>query len=220
MLVAFGGTRVLCCASVSEGVPGFVDPALASWLTAEYAMLPASTHTRKSRERDRVDSRSLEIQRLVGRALRQAVDLSAFAGMTITIDCDVIEADGGTRTAAVTGGWVALIDALRYLQLEERLFRNPLARQIAAVSVGIVGGRPMVDLDYRADSRAEMDLNLVMAHDGTIVEVQGTGERRGATREELNTLMDLGTAAISELMLAQLGSLGAASLDALHREFA
>ena len=182
--------------------------------------MPSSTGTGKGRERDRVDARSLEIQRLVGRSLRQAVDLSAFAGMTITVDCDVIQADGGTRTAAVTGGWVALVDALRWLQREERLFRDPLARQIAAVSVGVTSGGLQVDLDYRQDSRAEMDLNLVMAEDGTVVEIQGTGERRGATRAELDGMMDLGAKAIKELMVAQLSALGLPSLDALHREFA
>ncbi|GAB4158146.1 MAG: ribonuclease PH [Planctomycetota bacterium] len=219
VLVEFGATRVICTVMISEGVPGFLDPTTQSWLTAEYAMLPASTLTRKSRERDKVDSRSLEIQRLVGRSLRQAVDLSSFAGMTLAIDCDVIQADGGTRTASITGAWVALVDALRWLNREERLFRNPLLHQIAAVSVGVVDDVVQVDLDYFLDSKAQVDLNLVVDESGSIIEIQGTGEKRGATRAELTEMLDKGQPAIAEIMKAQLAVLGVSELSQIRGEF-
>ena len=187
-----------------------------SWLTAEYAMLPASTPRRKQRERDRVDGRSLEIQRLIGRSLRQAIDLKAFSGYTLYVDCDVIEADGGTRTAAISGAWVALCDAVIVLKKAERLFRWPLIHQIAAVSVGIVDGEPLVDLNYKQDSNASVDLNLVMNEKDEIIEIQGTGEKQGLKRTELDDLLDKGSEAIKRIMALQLKALGVSKLDDLY----
>jgi len=215
VLVEFGETRLICTVSAVESVPQFLEPAKSGWLTAEYAMLPASTHTRKSRERDRVDSRSLEIQRLIGRSLRAAVDMTAFTAMTLYVDCDVISADGGTRTAGVTGGWVAMCDALKWLKREERLIRCPLRDQIAAVSVGVVGGKPTVDLDYKLDSAADFDLNLILNSSKEIVEIQGTGEKNSVDFARLNELIGLGSKAIDELFFAQLSSLGVDSLQSL-----
>ena len=189
VLVEFGDTRVLCNVTAVAGVPPFLDPAVSSWLTSEYAMLPASTGRRKPRERGKADARSLEIQRLIGRSLRHSIDLKAFAGMTLYVDCDVLQADGGTRTAAVSGAWVALYDAVKWLQKEERLFRWPLIHQVAAVSVGIIGGKNIVDLDYKLDSIADFDLNLVMNELGSIVEIQGTAEKGAFSKDDLDKLL-------------------------------
>jgi len=178
VLIAFGDTRVLCTASVDSTVPPFLRGRGRGWVTAEYGMLPRSTHTRMQREatRGRQGGRTLEIQRLIGRALRQAVDLDALGERTITIDCDVLQADGGTRTASITGGWVALADALDRLVSAGALSETPLIAQVAAVSTGIVDGQVLLDLDYSEDSRADTDMNVVMDNEGRFIEVQGTAE--------------------------------------------
>ncbi len=219
VLVEFGYTRVICAVTPVYTVPPFLDPAESGWLTAEYAMLPASTGTRKSRERNGADGRSVEIQRLVGRSLRAAIDLQAFSGLTLYVDCDVLEADGGTRTAAVTGGWVALVDALKWLHREERLFRWPLKRQIAAVSVGRVNGKPVVDLDYSADSKAQFDMNLVMNDIGEYIEIQGTAERGGLNEDGLHELLQLGRSAINRIFELQLNAFGVQELGQLEERF-
>ncbi len=219
VLVECGGTRVLCSVSVVEGVPGFLDPATQGWLTAEYSMLPASTSPRKARERGKSDSRSLEIQRLVGRSLRAALDLTAFSGMTLYVDCDVLEADGGTRTAAITGGWVALYDALLWLHNEERLYRWPMVHQVAAVSVGVVEGEPVVDLDFALDSSADFDLNVVMDESLSLVEIQGTAEKGSVSVERLNELLVLASGAIEEIMRLQREALGIKRFDELAAEY-
>ena len=175
VLIAFGDTRVLCTASVDSTVPPFLRGRDRGWVTAEYGMLPRSTHTRTLREatRGRQSGRTLEIQRLIGRALRQAVDLDALGERTITVDCDVLQADGGTRTASITGGWVALVDALDGLVGAGALPETPLVAQVAAVSTGIVDGQVFLDLDYSEDSRADTDMNFVMDNEGRFIEIQG-----------------------------------------------
>src|SRR5215213_8553225 len=178
VLVEFGQTRVLCTASVTEGVPRWRKGSGLGWLTAEYAMLPAATHERSDREsvKGRVGGRTHEISRLVGRALRACIDLAALGENTVAIDCDVIQADGGTRTAAITGGYVALADAVTWLRAARKLSDpQPLSCSVAAVSVGVVGGRVRLDLDYEEDSRAEVDMNVVATDAGTLIELQGTG---------------------------------------------
>ena len=218
VLVSFGDTRVICTVSVNHTVPNFLDPVTDSWLTAEYAMLPASTHTRKSRERGRADGRSVEIQRLIGRSLRHAIDLKAFSGLTLVVDCDVLQADGGTRTAAITGSWVALYDAVLWLKRAERLFHWPLVHQVAAVSVGMVEGEPAVDLDYKLDSNAQVDMNLVADERNEFIEIQGTAERGGLARKELDLLLDKGLAALEQIRTAQLKAVGADSFEASKQE--
>lgn len=208
-MVSFGNTRVLCSATVEQSVPPFLREKGTGWLTAEYAMLPGSTPGgRKRREIGKRDGRSTEIQRLVGRSLRAAVNLEQLGEVSIMVDCDVIEADGGTRTAAISGGWVAIYDALRGIA-EARGYRPEsfLLGQVAAVSVGIVGGVIVCDLDYAHDSTAEVDMNVVK-RDDTLVEVQGTGEKGTFTREQLNALMDSADEGISEIFLAQREALG------------
>ncbi|CAN5178846.1 ribonuclease PH [soil metagenome] len=202
VLGVFGDTRVLCTASVEHRVPPFLRGSARGWVTAEYGMLPRATHTRVPREatRGRQAGRTLEIQRLIGRSLRAVVDLDALGERTITIDCDVLQADGGTRTAAITTGYLALVDALR--ALEHRLPRDPLHGQIAAVSVGIWRGEPVLDLDYAEDSEAETDMNVVMNNAGAFVELQGTAEGHAFRREELERLLDL--AAIGSRRLIEL----------------
>jgi ribonuclease PH len=200
-LVATGDTRVLVTASVESRVPGFLVGSGKGWLTAEYAMLPRSTATRSPREvtRGRPSGRTAEIQRLIGRSLRAAIDLDQLGERTLTIDCDVLQADAGTRTASVTGGWVAAVAALARLYVAGDLAVWPLVAQVAAVSVGLVEGRPLLDLDYPEDQRAEVDCNVVATVDGRLIEVQGTGERRSFARAELDALLDLAAAGVAEL---------------------
>lgn len=205
VLVAFGDTRVLCTASVSDQVPRWMKGKGQGWVTAEYGMLPSATHTRSDREaaRGRQSGRTQEIQRLIGRALRASVDLKRLGERQITIDCDVLQADGGTRTAAITGGMVALVDALNTLQRSGQLVEDPLVGFVAAVSVGVYRGTPVLDLDYAEDSNADSDLNLVMTEAGELIEIQGTAENAAFTRAELNALVDLGEQGIRELIKAQ-----------------
>ncbi|WP_058555437.1 ribonuclease PH [Thiohalocapsa sp. ML1] len=205
VLVEFGATRVLCTASVEERVPPFLRGAGKGWVTAEYGMLPGATHERTAREaaRGKQGGRTLEIQRLVGRALRAAMDLPALGERTVTLDCDVLQADGGTRTAAITGAWVALHDALTGLTADGLLTGWPLKEQVAAVSVGIYQGTPVLDLDYAEDSAAETDMNVVMNATGGLIEVQGTAEGAAFSRAELDALLDLATAGIGQLIVIQ-----------------
>ena len=198
-LVEFGDTRVLCSATVEEGVPNWRKGSHAGWVTAEYAMLPASTNRRTPREHRGRKGRSMEIERLIGRSLRAVTRLDRLGEITITLDCDVIQADGGTRTASITGAWVALHQALLGRVEAGRLPRLPLTGRVAAVSAGVVGGIALLDLDYPEDSHAEVDLNLVGTAAGDIVEVQGTGERACFDRAQLDTLLDLGQDGIARL---------------------
>jgi ribonuclease PH len=209
VLVEFGETRVLVTASVEEGVPSFMRGKGEGWVTAEYGMLPRATHTRSAREaaRGRQSGRTLEIQRLIGRSLRAAVDLRALGERTVTLDCDVLQADGGTRTAAITGAFVALADAMDALCRRRSIARNPLHGQVAAVSVGIVDGIAVVDLDYAEDSGAETDMNVVMNNGGAFIEIQGTAEGHAFRRHELDQLLDLASAACQQLFSAQLTAL-------------
>ncbi len=203
-LIAFGDTKVICTASVENKVPPHVDETQSGWLTAEYALLPRSTHTRMKRDGiGRINSRGIEIQRLIGRSLRQAVDLTKLAGYTITVDCDVLQADGGTRTAAITGACVAVHDAIQTMLAHDMIVENAFRQWVAAVSAGIVDSEPVVDLDYSLDSRAEVDLNVVMTEGGDFVEVQGTGERRTFSRLQLNQLLTLSRQAITRLIKKQ-----------------
>jgi ribonuclease PH len=205
VLVEFGDTRVLCTATVETGVPGFMRGAGKGWITAEYGMLPRSTHTRSGREaaRGKQGGRTLEIQRLIGRSLRAIVDQKALGERTITLDCDVLQADGGTRTAAITGSYVALRDAIAKLLARKEISSSPLHGQVAAVSVGIYAGVAVLDLDYAEDSQAETDMNLVMTDGGAFVELQGTAEGHAFRRHELDQLIDLGAKGIAELIIAQ-----------------
>ncbi|WP_076482952.1 ribonuclease PH [Williamsia sterculiae] len=206
VLVEFGQTRVMCTASVDEGVPRWRKGSGLGWLTAEYAMLPAATHSRSQREsvRGKVGGRTHEISRLVGRSLRACIDLAAIGENTIALDCDVLQADGGTRTAAITGAYVALADAVTYLRAHGKLTDpQPISCAIAAVSVGVVDGRVRLDLPYEEDSRAEVDMNVVATDAGTLVEVQGTGEGATFPRATLDKLLDLATAGTDQLFVAQ-----------------
>ena len=205
VLVEYGATRVLCTASIEEGVPGFLRGKRQGWVTAEYGMLPRATHTRTPREaaRGKQTGRTQEIQRLIGRSLRAVVDLEALGERTITIDCDVLQADGGTRTASITGAYVALTDACDALRARRVIDRVPLHGQVAAVSVGIVGGVPMLDLDYSEDSQAETDMNVVMNNGGAFIEVQGTAEGHAFRRHELDALLNLAASGIGELCALQ-----------------
>jgi len=204
VLTCFGETRVLCTAFVQESVPHFLKGKGGGWVTAEYSMLPSSTHDRKARDKGaRVDGRSVEIQRLIGRALRAVVDLKALTERTIWVDCDVLQADGGTRTAAISGAYVALYDALTRLDEQRKLRSWPLVSQLGAVSVGVVNGTPMADLCYKEDSKAESDMNLVMTGDGKFVEVQGAAEGAPFDRTELNQLIDLGESGIRRIFELQ-----------------
>ena len=198
-LVKFGDTHVLCAASIEEGVPGWRKSSRAGWVTAEYAMLPASTQRRSAREYGKRKGRSMEIERLIGRSLRTVVNMRALGEYTVTVDCDVIQADGGTRTASITGAWVALHDALMAWVEAGKIARLPLTGQVAAVSMGVVGGNALLDLDYVEDSHADVDLNLVGTDEGGIIEVQGTGEKAPFDRARLNELLDLGEAGIRKL---------------------
>ena len=209
VLVEFGDTRVLCTATISEQVPRWMKGRAHGWVTAEYGMLPGSTHTRSDREaaRGKQSGRTQEIQRLIGRSLRAAVDLKSLGERQITIDCDVLQADGGTRTASITGGMVALVDAINGLQRDGLLTDDPLTGFVAAVSVGIYRGQPVLDLDYLEDSGADSDLNLVVAEGSKLIEIQGTAEKAPFSRAELNALLDLGETGISQLISAQKAAL-------------
>ena len=212
VLVSFGGTRVLCAASVTEGVPRWRKGSGLGWLTAEYAMLPSATHTRSDREsvKGKVGGRTQEISRLVGRSLRAAIDLKALGENTIQLDCDVLQADGGTRTAAITGAYVALADAVTWLRAHKRLADpQPLSCSIAAVSVGVVDGRVRLDLPYDEDSRAEVDMNVVATDTGTLVEIQGTGEGATYTRQTLDAMLDSALAGCARLTEMQVEALAA-----------
>lgn len=207
-LISFGNTRVLCTASLLDNTAPFLRGTGKGWLTAEYAMLPASTTQRKARDGLHKDGRSIEIQRLIGRSLRAVIDLNALGERSIYIDCDVLQADGGTRTASITGGFVALCCAIDKLCKEGLLEKSPILRPIAAVSVGIVNDELVLDLPYAEDSQAQVDMNIIMLGDGTFVELQGTGEGRGFSRSEMNTLLDLGEKGIRELFSLQREALG------------
>ena len=202
-LVEFGDTRVLCAATIEEGLPAWRRASRAGWVTAEYAMLPASPGRRTRRETGMRKGRSMEIERLIGRSLRTVTNLRALGEYTVTVDCDVIQADGGTRTASVTGAWVALHDALMAWVEAGKIPRLPLSGQVAAVSMGVVDGSCVLDLDYGEDSRAEVDMNLVATDSGEIVEIQGTGEQAPFDRKRLNDLLDLGEMGIAQLVALQ-----------------
>jgi ribonuclease PH len=208
-LIATGDTRVLCTASVSKGVPPWRERSGAGWVTAEYAMLPRATHTRSERERRGAKGRTQEIQRLIGRSLRSVTDMKSMGLHTVTVDCDVLQADGGTRTASITGACVALVLAGRWLLHEGLAERQPVREQVAAVSVGLVDGVPCLDLDYREDVTAQVDMNVVATESGGLVEVQGTAEGDPFPRRDLDALLDLATAGIAGLIAAQASALRA-----------
>ena len=205
VLVEFGDTQVLCTASIEENVPPFLRGKSQGWITAEYGMLPRATHTRTAREaaRGRQSGRTQEIQRLIGRSLRAVADLRALGERTVTLDCDVLQADGGTRTAAITGGFVALSQACEQLVNRRLIDASPLHGQVAAVSVGIVDGMAVLDLDYAEDSQAETDMNVVMNNGGAFIEVQGTAEGHAFRRHELDAMLNLAAAGIAELFVLQ-----------------
>ena len=205
VLIEMGHTRVLCTASVEESLPPFLRGKGQGWVTAEYGMLPRSTHTRSAREaaKGKQSGRTQEIQRLIGRSLRAVTDLKALGERQITLDCDVLQADGGTRCAAITGAWVALHDACESLVRSGKLTANPLTDHIAAVSVGIYNGNPVLDLDYPEDSACDTDMNVIMTGSGGLVEVQGTAEGAPFSRNEMNTLLDLAQLGIRQLIAAQ-----------------
>lgn len=210
VLVEFGNTKVLCTATVEDKVPAWLKGKGQGWVTAEYGMLPRSTVTRTPREaaKGKQGGRTLEIQRLIGRALRAVVDLEALGECQITLDCDVLQADGGTRTAAISGGYVALVDAIAWLQQQKRIKKNPIHGQVAAVSVGIYNGVPVLDLDYAEDSSAETDMNVVLNDAGHFIELQGTAEGHAFRREELDTLLALAERGIRHIMQVQNEALG------------
>ena len=209
VLVCFGDTQVICTASVEKGVPRFMRGQGLGWVTAEYGMLPRSTGSRMGREasRGKQGGRTLEIQRLIGRSLRAAIDFSKLGENTITVDCDVIQADGGTRTAAITGACVAVVDALNHLQREKLIKDDPLLQMVASVSVGIYQGVPVLDLDYPEDSSADTDMNVVMGESGGFIEIQGTAEQAPFAREELNAMLDLAADGIHQLIAFQKAAL-------------
>lgn len=205
VLIEFGDTKVLCTASVEENVPPFLKGKGLGWVTAEYAMLPRATNTRNKRDsaQGKPNSRAQEISRLIGRSLRSIVDCNLLGERQILIDCDVIQADGGTRTAAITGAYVALCDAINWLITNQKLEKNPIKQALAAVSVGVYQGIPVLDLDYAEDSRCDSDINVVMTGDGGIVEIQGTAEGATFSREALNQLLDLAGRGIEQLLKSQ-----------------
>jgi len=209
VLVEFGDTRVLCTASVADGVPPFMRGQGRGWITAEYGMLPRATNTRTAREaaRGKQSGRTLEIQRLIGRSLRSAFDLASLGERTITVDCDVIQADGGTRTASITGGCVAVCDAVNGLVASGAIRATPLRHLVASVSVGVWAGTPVLDLDYQEDCNAETDMNVVMSEDGRFIEVQGTAEGAPFTQEELTRMLELARTGIARLIDAQRAAL-------------
>jgi ribonuclease PH len=209
VLIEFGNTKVLCNATVVEGVPRFMKGQGKGWVTAEYSMLPRATHTRSDREaaRGKQGGRTLEIQRLIARSLRAAVDLKLLGENTITVDCDVIQADGGTRTASITGACVALVDALTWMRAKGILKANPMKHMIAAVSVGVYKGNPIADLEYLEDAVAETDMNVVMTETGKLIEVQGTAEAEPFSFEEMNEMLSLAKDGIMELFAEQKSAL-------------
>jgi len=207
-LVSFGSTRVLCTVSVEDGVPGWRRGKGEGWLTAEYAMLPRATSTRTTRERGQIGGRTQEIQRLIGRSVRAMLDDFAWGEYTLKIDCDVLQADGGTRTAAITGASVAVVDAFAWMVSKGKLKRSPVKRRVAGVSVGVVRGEPRLDLEYVEDVVADVDMNVVMSSEGRFVEVQGTGEHGTFDRTELDRLLDLAAAGLAELDACQRRALG------------
>jgi ribonuclease PH len=211
VLIEFGETRVLCTASIEESIPSFLRNTGRGWVTAEYGMLPRSTHTRNRREAatGKQGGRTLEIQRLIGRALRAVIDLKALGERSITIDCDVLQADGGTRTAAITGGYVAMVDAINSLVRKGVLRDSPVHGQVAAVSVGIWAGQPVLDLDYAEDSEAETDMNVVMNSGGGFIELQGTAEGHAFRRDELDALLNVAANGVGLLCAKQLEALNA-----------
>ena len=206
-IIATGNTRVLCTASVVEGVPRWRERSGAGWVTAEYAMLPRATHTRSGRERNGPKGRTQEIQRLIGRSLRSVTDMGAMGQYTVTVDCDVLQADGGTRTASITGACVALALATRWMLNEGMVERSPMRERVAAVSVGIVDGQACLDLDYPEDSSAQVDMNIVATEGGGLVEVQGTAEGDPFPRGDLDRMIDLGMAGIETLLAVQANAL-------------
>lgn len=211
MLASVGETRVLCTASVEDSVPNFLRGKGQGWVTAEYSMLPGSTHTRSSREasRGKQSGRTQEIQRLIGRSLRAVMNLGTLGARTVTLDCDVLQADGGTRTTAISGAYIALMMAIENLIARGTLDQSPVHGQVAAVSVGIYKGRPVLDLDYAEDSAAETDMNIVMNDAGAYIEVQGTAEGHAFRRNELDALLDLAAQGVKSIMEAQTSSLAA-----------
>jgi ribonuclease PH len=211
VLIEVGNTKVLCNASVSESVPRFLKGKGKGWVTAEYSMLPRATHTRNMREaaKGKQGGRTLEIQRLIARSLRAAVDLKAFGEHMITVDCDVIQADGGTRTASITGACIALADALNWMVSEGKIKKSPLKQMIAAVSVGIYKGTPVCDLDYAEDSNAQTDMNVVMTETGGMIEIQGTAEEGAFSHEELLVMLSLAKGGIDKLVIEQKKALNA-----------
>ena len=211
VLISCGGTKVLCTASVETRVPHFLKGKKQGWVTAEYGMLPRSTGSRKNREaaRGKQSGRTQEIQRLIGRSLRAAIDLNALGEHSITLDCDVIQADGGTRTASITGAFVALSDAIIMMLEKKMITKNPIVRQIASVSVGIYEGMPVLDLDYPEDSNAETDMNVIMDSDGKFIEIQGTAEGAPFSHDEMNSMLELANKGIGELIEHQKSALSA-----------
>lgn len=211
VLIEFGDTRVLCTASIEETIPSFLRNSGKGWVTAEYGMLPRATHTRNKREAatGKQGGRTLEIQRLIGRALRAVIDLKALGERSITVDCDVLQADGGTRTASITGGYVAMVDAVNALVRKGVLRDSPIHGQVAAISVGIWAGQPVLDLDYAEDSEAETDMNIVMNNGGGFIEVQGTAEGHAFRRDELDALLNLAANGCGQLLARQLEALHA-----------
>ena len=208
-LVSFGDTKVLCAASVDDGVPGWRKGSGLGWITAEYAMLPRATKTRTQRERSQLGGRTQEIQRLIGRSIRAMLDDFKFGEFTVRLDCDVLQADGGTRTAAITGACVATATAFDWMRSSGRIKASPVKRRVAAVSVGLLGGAARLDLDYSEDVVADVDMNVVMSSEGRFVEVQGTGEHGTFARGEVDLLLDLATRGIKDLDEAQRRALGA-----------
>lgn len=208
-LIGFGNTKILCAVSVESGVPGWRKGSGQGWLTAEYSMLPRSTRTRTSRERSQLGGRTQEIQRLIGRSIRAMLDDFSFGEFTLKIDCDALEADGGTRTAAITGASVAVVDAFDWMVREGRLPVSPVERRVAAVSVGMLAGEARLDLEYEEDVVADVDMNVVMTSEGRFIEVQGTGEHAAFERSELDALLDLATHGIEQLLARQASALTA-----------
>ncbi|TDY04059.1 ribonuclease PH [Thiohalophilus thiocyanatoxydans] len=211
VLIEFGDTKVICTASVEDRVPGFLRGQGQGWITAEYGMLPRSTGSRMGREaaRGKQGGRTVEIQRLIGRSLRAAVDLKALGEFSITVDCDVIQADGGTRTASITGGYVALADAINHMLETKKITKDPLINHVASISVGVYQGTPVMDLDYPEDANCETDMNLVMTDEGKFIEIQGTAEGVPFSPQELQAMLDLGKQAIDRLIDKQREALGA-----------
>ncbi len=205
VLVEFGNTKVIVTATIEMNVPFFQKEKGEGWLTAEYSMLPASTNTRMKRERANVGGRTMEIQRLIGRSLRMAVNLKDMLERTITLDADVIQADGGTRTASITGAWVALYDAVQNGLKTKKLEKNPIKQQVAAISVGVIKGQPMLDLCYTEDSKADVDMNVVMTANNHLIEIQGTGENAPFSKEILDELYELASAGLTEIFKIQRG---------------